>query len=74
MVGNEVVPLTRPQYAANIACADDTSAEWDEQEDLAPVLMAWLTLREFWFLLQTQVANRLASAGQRSYVCRWLGL
>lgn len=72
-VGNEVVPFTRPQYAANKACAEDTSAVWDEQEDLALVLMAWLTRREFWFLLQTQGANRLASVGQRSYVCRSLG-
>ena len=68
-----MVPLLRAQYAANRACADDTSAVWAEQDDLADVLMAWLTLKEFWFLLQTQGARRLASVGQRSYVYRSLG-
>jgi hypothetical protein len=37
-----------------------------EQEDLAEVLMIWLTTREFWFLLQAQVASAGASVGQRS--------
>lgn len=67
------MPLFKPQYAAKRACADDISAVWAEQDDLADVLMAWLTLREFWFLWQTQGARRLASVGQRSYVCKSLG-
>jgi hypothetical protein len=45
--GKDEVPLFRPQYPANTACADATSAVCEEQEYLADVLIFPLTRREF---------------------------
>lgn len=63
------MPLLSAQYAANMACAEEISAVCDAQEYLADELINWLTLREFWFLLQAHVASAVASGGQRSHVC-----
>lgn len=64
--GNEDVPLLRPQYPANTACADEISAVFEAQEYRTDVLMPWLARSEFWFLLHTHDARFAASAGQRS--------
>lgn len=67
-LGNDEVPLPMAQYAANMACADDMSAECDAHEYLADVLISWLILNEFWFLLHAQDASAVASGGHAVYV------
>jgi hypothetical protein len=47
VVGNDEVPLLKPQYAANTACADEISAVCEEHEYLTEELIPWLTRSEF---------------------------
>jgi hypothetical protein len=65
-IGKAEVPLLRAQYAANMACADEISAVCEVQAYLAAELIIWETFKEFWFFLQAQDANAVASGGQRS--------
>lgn len=63
------MPSTMAQYAANMACADETSSVIPEQLLSARLLMMRLTTRELSFLEQAQLASAGASDGQS--LCVW---
>ena len=64
VVGKEVVPAPNPQYPANTASADATSALWVEpQYSKTRLLMLSLMAREFWFLVHAQLARADAPLG-----------